>query len=192
MSARQIIQFSEPVKAVYLAGHPAPPLYTSADLEAARREGARRGAEEAQRALERQMLEQREELVHLQSATFEAVQAQHGELREQFRSLLPQLVMEGVARILGGIAPDRAMVVQIVEDLLGELAPTSEPVEVQLSASDLELVRGYDKQLHEKFPAIAFRASAELHPGDAVIRSRFGVVDGRLSTKFRAVEAMFQ
>jgi flagellar assembly protein FliH len=192
MTPHRVLQFSQPAKAIYLAGVPQPLLYTAADLEAARREGYHRGSEEASRILERQLLEQRAELVHLQSETFVAVGAQHATLLEQVRALVPQLVMEAVARILGGTAPDREAVIRIVDDLLGELAPTGESIEVQLNAHDFELINGYEENLRELFPAISFRASGELQPGDAVVRSRFGVIDGRLGTKFRAVEALFQ
>lgn len=192
MSSHHVVQFSDPLRAIYPAGTPPPAIYTLAELEAARREGYHRGAEETSKTLERQMLEQRSELVHLQSDTFVAVQEQHASLFEQFRAILPQLVMEAVARILGGTQPDREILRRVVDDLLGELAPTGEAVEVQLNAHDLELIGGYEANLRDKFPGLCFKASAELQPGDAIVRSRFGVVDGRLGTKFKAVEAMFQ
>lgn len=192
MPIHRVVQFSQPLKSVRISGTPPPLLYSEVDIEAARREGYHRGSEEASRILERQLLEQRAELVHLQSETFVAVGAQHLALLDQVRALVPQLVMEAVARILGGTQPDRDGVVRIVDDLLGELAPTGEAVEIQLNERDLELIAGYEQNLRELFPALAFRAGADLQPGDAVLRSRFGVIDGRLGTKFRAVEALFQ
>jgi flagellar biosynthesis/type III secretory pathway protein FliH len=192
VASHKIIQFSAPVKAIVLAGSPPKPLFTQDDLEAARREGYHRGAEETSRTLERQLVEQRAELVHLQSETFTALTQQHAALLEQLRGVAPELVMEAVARILGGTQPDRGMVVKIVDDLLAELAPSGEVVEVQLHPGDLELIAGYEENLREKFPAIGFRASSDLERGDAVVRSRFGTIDGRLGTKFKAVEAMFQ
>ncbi len=192
MPAQKFIQFSAPVKAVFLAGTKPLPSFTPEEIEAARREGYHRGAEETSRTMERQLFEQRAELIHLQSETFAALQGQHAAVLEQFRAVLPELVMEGVARILGGAQPDRAGVIRIVDDLLGELSPTGEAIEVQLSPSDLEMISGYEENLREKYPAIAFRSGADLQPGDAVVRSRFGVIDGRLGTKFRSVEAMFQ
>ena len=192
MPAPQVIHFSAPVKAIFLAGTKPSPTFTGEELEAVRREGYHRGAEETARTLERQLVEQRAELVHLQSETFVALERQQAALLEQMRLLLPELVMEGIARILGGTEPDRAGVIRIVDDLLGEFSPGGETIEVQLHPADLAMISGYEEKLREKFPAIAFRASAELQPGDGVVRSRFGVIDGRLGTKFRAVEAMFQ
>jgi flagellar biosynthesis/type III secretory pathway protein FliH len=190
--SHKIVHFSEPVKAVVLAGAKATPVFSQDAIEAARREGYHHGAEEASRTLERQLLEQRTELVHLQSETFAALTAQHAAMWEQLRAVVPELVMEAVARILGGTQPDRAAVIRIVDDLLGELTPSAEAVEVQLNPADLELISGYDTNLREKFPAIAFRPNSELRSGDGVVRSRFGTIDGRLGTKFRTVEGMFQ
>jgi len=192
MAAHHIVPFSAPVRSIHVAGQAAPTLFTYADLEAARCEGYHRGAEETARTLERQMLEQRDELIHLQSQTFVALSEQRSALVDQVRELLPQLVMEGVARMLGGFQPEREALTKIVEDLLGELTPTGEVIDVQLNAQDLELISGYEANLREKFPAIAFRIGSDLKPGDAVVRSRFGTVDGRLSTKFKMVEALFQ
>lgn len=192
MPSHKIIHFNEPVKAVSFAGAKAALLFTQEDIETARREGYHRGAEEASRTLERQLMEQREELVHLQSETFVALGAQHAAMFEQLRGVLPELVMEAVARILGGTPPNREMLTRIVDDLLGEFAPSAESIEVQLNPADLELISGYEENLREKFPAIAFRPNSDLQPGDAVARSRFGVIDGRLGTKFRCVEALFQ
>ena len=192
MPSHNIVHFNEPVKAIFLAGSKPALVFTLEDLEVARREGYHRGAEETSRTLERQLMEQRAELVHLQSETFVALSAQHAAMFEQLRGVLPELVMEAVARILGGTPPDRATLIRIVDDLLGEFAPSGEAIEVQLHPADLEMISGYEENLREKFPAIAFRANADLQPGDGVVRSRFGVVDGRLATKFRSVEAMFQ
>jgi flagellar biosynthesis/type III secretory pathway protein FliH len=192
MPSHKVIQFSQPVKAVSFAGMKSALLFTHDDIEAARREGYHRGAEETSRTLERQLLEQRAELVHLQSDTFVALMTQHAAMFDQLRAVLPELTMEAVARILGGVQWDRAAVIRIVDDLLGELAPSGEAIEVQLNPSDLAMVSGYEENLREKFPAIAFRPNADLQPGDGVVRSRFGAIDGRLGTKFRSVEAMFQ
>ena len=192
MPSHNVVYFKEPVKAIFLAGSQPPLVFTQDEMEAARREGYHRGAEETSRTLERQLMEQRAEIVHLQSQTFVALGAQHAAMDEQLRGVLPELVMEAVARMLGGTKPDREMLIRIVEDLLGEFAPSGEAIEVQLHPADLEMIAGYEQNLREKFPAIAFRANADLQPGDGVVRSRFGVVDGRLATKFRSVEAMFQ
>lgn len=186
------IHFSEPPSAVYLAGTRPKPSFTEADLENAKREAYRRGSEDATQAMERQLLEQRSEVIHLQTQTFAALAAHHEQLAEQMQGLIPELAIEAVQRILATTVFDRELVLRITHDMLSEVAPGKEQVEVRLAASDLELVSGYEEQFREKHPGISFCPDSELRPGDCVVRSLFGTLDGRLSTKVRAVEGLLK
>ena len=192
MGSFSAIKFHAPLKALFLAGTKPRPTFTEAELEAAKREAYHRGSEEAGRLIERQMLEQRAEIVHLQSQTFAAVAQQHAALVQQLHDMLPELAMEALARILATTEIDRDAVLRISRDVLSEIAPGREQVEVQLSPRDLELIAGYEECFRERHPAIAFSADPELTPGDCVVRSRFGVVDGRLVTKLRTVEGFLK
>ena len=186
------IHFSEPPSAVYLAGTRPKPSFTEEDLENAKREAYRRGSEDATKAMERQLLEQRSEVVHLQTQTFAALAAHHERLTQDLQGLIPELAIEAVQRILAATVFDRELVLRIAHDMLSEVAPGKEQVEVRLAASDLELVAGYEDQFRERHPEISFCADSELRPGDCVVRSRFGTLDGRLSTKVRAVEGLLK
>lgn len=188
MPSFSAIKVHAPLKALFLAGTKPRPTFTEEELAAAKREAYQRGSEEASRLIERQMMEQRTDIMHLQSQTFAALAQQHAALVQQLRDVLPELAMEAVARILATAEIDRDAVLRITRDLLSEIAPGPEQVEVQLAPRDLELIVGYEEGFREKHPGIAFRADAELRPGDCVVRSRFGVVDGRLATKLRTVE----
>lgn len=192
MPSSSTIKLHASLKALFLAGTKPRPTFTSEELEAAKRDAYHRGSEEAARLIERQMLEQRADIVHLQSQTFAAVAQQHAALVQQLHDLLPELAMEALARILATTEFDRAAVLRISRDVLSEIAPGREQVEVQLAPRDLELIAGYEDGFRERHPAIAFCADPELTPGDCVVRSRFGVVDGRLSTKLRTVEGFLK
>ena len=167
-------------------------VFTGEDLEAARRDGYRRGSEEATRLLERQMIEQRSEMVALQSETFAAITRQREELTQQMREVVPALAMEAVARVLADAEFDRDTVLRIANDLLSEVAPGREEVELHLAPHDLELIAGYEEGFREKHPAIIFHANPELRPGDCKILSQFGFIDGRLATKLRALEGFLK
>ncbi len=192
MQTRKPIRLHASPTGVFLAGTKPRPTFTEAEMEAAKREAHHRGADEAARLLERQMLEQRGELIHLQAQTFTALVEQHAVLVQQVHEVVPELVLEAIARVLAGTPIDRETVIRIVTDLLGEVAPGREQVEVQLAPGDLNLISGYEENFREKYPAIVFRADAELRPGDCKVRSRFGVIDGRLATKLRALESFFK
>lgn len=186
------IKLHAPLRAVWLAGTRPRPTFSEEQLEAAKREAYQRGAEEATRLLERQMLEQREEMLHLQSRTFSALAQQQAKLAAQLEAILPELVLEAAGRVLAGANIDRDAVLAIARDLLGELGPEREPVDVRLSPRDLELLAGYEEGFREKYPQISFVADPELKPGDCMVRSRFGVIDGRIATKLRALEGMLK
>lgn len=188
MRLRSFIQFLQPPREVVLAPATPEPSFSAADLEAARREAYQRGFEDASAMLETQLVEQREELVHLQQQTFQSVANQHESLIEQLRAALPDLTMETVRRVLAGVEPDRAAVTLFVNELLSEIAPGPGLIEISLSERDLQLIAGYEADFREKYPQLEFRLDAALRPGDCLLRSRFGALDGRLATKLKTVE----
>ena len=192
MPALKPIRLHAPPKSVFVAGHKPVRTFTEAEFETAKREAYHAGAEETARRMEKQMLEQRGELVRLQSETLAKLAEQHTALARQLHDALPELTIEAAARVLASTTIDREAVLRIVEDLLGEIAPGPEQFEVQLAPQDLEAITGHDAQLREKHPQIAFRANTQLRPGDCMVNSRFGVIDGRLGTKLRALEGFFR
>ena len=179
-------------KSLVLAAPRASATFSDEEIETAKRDAYRRGSEEATRLLERQMIEQRSEMVALQSQTFAALAEQHAALAQQVREVVPELVIEAVARVLANTEFDREAVVRIANDLLAEVAPGREQVELQLAPRDLELIAGYEEGFREKHPAIVFHANPDLRPGDCTVHSRFGMIDGRLATKLRALEGFLK
>jgi flagellar biosynthesis/type III secretory pathway protein FliH len=138
--------------------------------------------------MEQHLVEQREELLHLQEKTFASLVARNTELMEQLRLTLPELTVEAVRRVLANTEIDRDLVIQLVEELLAEISERRQPIEVSLSARDLQLIEGNDARFREKFPEIQFRLDVELEPGDCIVRSRHGEIDGRFSTKLKTLE----
>ncbi len=186
------IQLHASPKAVFLAGKKPVRMFSETEFEAMKREAYHAGQEETARLMERQMLEQRGELVRLSTETLTALTEQHAALVRQIQEALPHLAIEATARVLASTTIDRDAVRRIVEDLLAEIAPGPEQIEVQLTPHDLEALIGSDERFREIYPAIVFRPNPELRSGDCQVRTRFGVIDGRLGTKLRALEGFFQ
>jgi flagellar assembly protein FliH len=134
------------------------------------------------------MLELRAEVLHLQSRTFANLAAAHRTVATQFRELLPELVTEGAARVLAATPISRDTVLRIVAELLREVEPDETGVEVRLSPQDLEQIAANEGEFRERHPTLAFRADADLKPGDCVVRSRFGSLDGRTTVKLHALK----
>jgi flagellar biosynthesis/type III secretory pathway protein FliH len=192
MPKANTIQVSRPLRNVRLV-RPAPPaFYTADDLEAARRESYQRGSTDTSALMEQHLVEQRDEILHLQDKTFAALIDCNNDLVTQLRSALPELTLEAVRRVLAQTEIDRELVLRLVEELLTEISDGRQTIEVILSARDLELIEGVDARFREKFPELEFRADAELQSGDCIARSRHGAIDGRISTKLKTVERAFQ
>jgi flagellar biosynthesis/type III secretory pathway protein FliH len=171
---------------------PPAPTFTADELEAARREAYQRGFEDASAVVETQIVEQREEVVHLQQKTLQALADRHDALARQMREAVPALTMEIVRRVLGGMEPTEKAVAQIVNEVLQGIAPGPEEVEVCLSPRDLKLIETYQPGLRERYPRMLFRADPGLQAGDCIVTSRFGALDGRLATKLRSVDRLLQ
>jgi flagellar biosynthesis/type III secretory pathway protein FliH len=175
-----------------LAGEKPPVVITAEQLEATKKESYQRGSADISALMEQHLVEQREELVHLQQKTFASLVARQEDLVEQLRNALPELALEAVCRVLANVEIDRELVVRLVEELLAEITQARQSIEVSLSAHDLKLIEGNEAGFREKYPEIEFRADPELQPGDCIARSRHGAIDGRLATKLKTVELAFR
>ncbi len=200
MGQVKVIHFEETLAGVELASETGPGgpgaegmlCVTAEELEAAKAEGYRRGFEDASAMIETQLLEQREEVLHLQQKTLQGLTSHQADLTRQFRAAVPEMTMEIVRRVLGGTEPDQAAVVRIVDEVLHSIAPGQEAVEVCLSGRDLKLMESYEGGLKERYPQIEFRVDSQLQAGDCMVTSRFGTLDGRVATKLRSVERLLQ
>ncbi len=192
MPTAKPIHFSRPLRKVTLAGEKPPVVITAEQLEATKKESYQRGSADISALMEQHLVEQREELVHLQQKTFASLVARQEDLVEQLRNALPELALEAVCRVLANVEIDRELVVRLVEELLAEITQARQSIEVSLSAHDLKLIEGNEAGFREKYPEIEFRADPELQPGDCIARSRHGAIDGRLATKLKTVELAFR
>jgi flagellar assembly protein FliH len=185
MSSTEVVRF--PAAPVAITLLTACALAQRESLEKACEEAYQRGFDEASSLLNRQILEQRSDLVHLQESTLRGLAGQHAALVAQVSALLPELAVEIARRVLAGIEPDRDLLRKIIEETLGEISPGSANVELRLCPHDFELMDGLADDFAHKYPGLLIVADAELSPGDCRARSRFGEIDGRLCTKFENV-----
>lgn len=192
MTATEPLHFSRPLRNVRIAGPQPPVLVTAEELEAARQEGYQRGCADTSALTEQHLVEQREEILHLQQKTFAALLARGQELAEQVRNALPELTIDAVRRVLAKTEIDRDLVIRLVEELLTEITDNRQMIEVSLSGHDLSLIEGIDERFREKYPQIQFHLDPDLQPGDCIARSRHGAIDGRLATKLETLERAFQ
>ncbi len=147
----------------------------------------RRGFQEANELLTKQILDQRAEIAQLQDSLFQSLSKQSESLAHQVSEVLPDLVIEIAQRVLAGMKPDRAAVERLLSETLAEISSGSTDVEVFLNPSDLALVEGIANDYAHKYPGIKLTADPELGPGDCRAKSRFGMIDARVFTKLQNV-----
>jgi flagellar biosynthesis/type III secretory pathway protein FliH len=63
------------------------------------------------------------------------------------------------------------------------MVPGAGEIEIALHPEDIELLSQYDQKFQDKYPGLHFVSDSCLRVGDCIMRTRFGVVDGRLETK---------
>jgi flagellar biosynthesis/type III secretory pathway protein FliH len=193
LSARIIDFPAIPIAVAIVDGLPPEPepepeiRFSLEEHEAACDAAYRRGFQEANELLTKQILDQRAEIAQLQDSLFQSLSKQAESLAFQVSETLPDLVMEITRRVLAGMTPDRAAVERLLTETLAEIAPGSTEVEVFLNASDLALVEGIAESYAHKYPGIKLTADPELAPGDCRAKSRFGTIDARVFTKLQNV-----
>ena len=140
----------------------------------------------------------------------------------ELENRLPDLVIGIAERVLGQIDLDGEKIEEIVKSMISEFSEEDEKLEVYLSPSDLELLKGLrrtnsedtnesegsvdseegfasaiagifdgldgDDALLSEYPEVKFFEDDSLQNGDCQIKSRYGLLDGRISTKIRKIE----
>lgn len=190
IDARSTVAFSTPPRFIGLPSQVASLSYSLKEYDLAVSQARNEGREAALAEFEAESVKLREDVVAVIEGAFARIQERHESAIVQMRALLPQLVGEATRRVVAGVPVDANLVKAVVKDLLEEVAPGAETVEVQLCAPDLARVTGFDEELRHKFPSIHLMENRELAPGDCVVRTRFGVIDGRVSSKIKAVEGL--
>jgi flagellar assembly protein FliH len=181
------LSFSEPLKLVHLAGEGSVARFSAADLTSAREEARQEASQAVTQAYDAEIAKLKDDVSAVVEKVLKDIVLQHADALEEMRCILPVLVKEAVARIVGSFEWDDAAIKGVVSDLLAEVAPGSENVEVQLCRVDMARVEQFQNQLRQKFPSLRFAVNDDLVSGDCMVKTKFGMLDGRVATKINAV-----
>jgi len=212
LSYNRTIRFAETPKEFsvgFIGLEPVPAAEAISREQAAREQGRREAQEEARREFQRI----RAEYAQRQEEVLARMQEQFSGMARELITRLPDLTLALAERVLGEVPLDREVIVGIITNLIGEFATEDEKLEIYLCPEDLKLLKAGDKLAAEKeeespstddfsaamaglfdglggddallegYPNVVFHEDAELSPGDCQIKSRFGLVDGRVLTK---------
>lgn len=143
----------------------------------------RKGYDEASTQYNQQILDFRAEVNALREGTFSALEDKFSSVLKEARDALVTLTYECVVRTLGGLDIGSEMVLSIVNAVIEESGLDEERMEIRLNPKDLELLEEFESELKSKHPCLEFSADKTLKRGDCMLNSRFGKIDGLLSTK---------
>jgi flagellar biosynthesis/type III secretory pathway protein FliH len=187
-----LVNFKQHLRAVRVAGpavvepepEPAPVEPESVavehvDVEAIEKKAYERGAAQARQALKSEI----QAAQALQSQLFQSLAAAEATLSASMEAALPELIVEGVRRVVSKWSPSAAEVEESIQNMLAELGPEPGVAEVRISAADqakLEALAGGAWANPSEMHTVV---DAKLKEGEYVVSSRFGRVDGRLDSK---------
>lgn len=181
------INLAEPLKGVRVA-YAGPAPISGLQADELRRESHSVGYDEASGFYNQQILELRNDASYLQESVLQKIQEQFDRAMEEINSSLPKLLLSMVRGIWGELALDQNSVKKIVEEVLSDLSPEEEALEISLCPADLALLGNGPQAPQNRYPAIVVKENPNLQSGDCMVRSRFGAIDATVATKIKKIE----
>lgn len=188
MSLSKLVIFDRPLQGATAVVRARMRSVTDAEMQDLREQARREGAEDTRRFADAQMVEMRSEVQQLNESLFEALRQAENRLADQVRASLPGLAVEIGRRLLAGWEPPVEVVERICREALEELFPETAGLELVISARDAALLEKLNPGWLAEFSGLKVTTDTNLHSGDCLVRSRFGVVDARGSTRLRALQ----
>ena len=193
------------------------PSVAAAQSDQSATDAMQKAKTEATEFYQKEIAQLRDELGGRQGKLLSDLNTKIDQVLTELEERLPALVMGLVERVLPGIEFDRQTIVQIVRSMITEFTNDEEALEVYLCPDDLALLKALnapdkpmpnneeeggfasaiagifdnldgDNALLPEFPKVKFFEDSSLGRGDCQVKSRFGLLDGRISTKLRRVE----
>ena len=160
-----------------------PPRIRAADSETAVKEAYARGYEEASSQYNQQIVEFRAEVNALREGAFSELESRFAKIVSEAREALMSLTYASVARIIGGYELPKEAIAGIVNAIIKESGLDEEKMEIRLNPKDLELLSDLQPEIKARHQGLKFVEDVTLRRGDCLLNSRFGKVDGLMSTK---------
>ena len=185
------VQLCQPLRDVRFAAADAKPAEGAANpnIEELERAAYERGCRDGERALGDQLMKQRGEFRELQNGVLHSLgQAVHQVVHDSEDALVA-LAIEVARKLVAGLPISPEMVEAAVRDALSQVEDTTD-FAIHLHPDDLALLEQMNSQLLSKNAAeqrMKFHAAADISRGGCMVRTRFGVIDGRRETKLELI-----
>ena len=177
----------EPMRSLRVS-YDGPPRVDAKVFEEEIEKSHQKGYDEASQQYSQQILEFRSEVNALREKTFSDVENKFGKIVAEAREALMTLTHDCVSRTLGGIEFDSETILSIVNSVIEESGLDDEKMEVRLNPLDFALLEDLEVGIRSKHPWLEFAEDKGLQRGDCLLSSRFGKVDGLISTKLNRLK----
>ena len=181
------IQLDEPIRGIRIA-YRGPAPVSGEEAENLQQQAHRKGYDKAGDLYNRQILELRKEAVYLQETVLHNIEERFGQAMEEINSSLPELLLSMIRGIWSGLQLDRQTIENIVNEVLSDLSPEEEALEINLFPADFKLLQEGAGILSDRYPSLKFKENSSLQSGDCLVRSRFGTIDAKVATKIKKLE----
>jgi len=186
MPLTKLVNFDRPLTGAILPGRSVR-VYTDTEVEAIRRESFRQGQDAARAFGDRQLVDIRSDVQHLQDGIFGKLADIEPTLLGQIRAALPDLALDLARRLMAGFEPSPEIIERICREALDQLCPERENLELILSPRDAHLLEQVSPEWLQRYPGLKVRTDVSLVAGDCQVRSRFGLTDARRVTKLETL-----
>jgi flagellar assembly protein FliH len=163
-------------------------LYSEAELAAKLQAAFHAGVDSARAAADHQLVELRADMGALSDGVLKRLSEVEPVLLAQLREALPGLALEIARRLLAGFEPPPEVIEGLWREALEQLYPERENLELSLCPRDAELLERANPEWRLRYPGLRVRGDPALSAGECVVRSRFGLTDGRQQAKLTALE----
>jgi flagellar assembly protein FliH len=187
MAFAKLVAFDRPLAGAVLPGQKGQ-VYGEAELAEKSEQAYRRGVDAARAAADQQMVEFRADMENLSEGVLKRLASIEPGMLAQLREALPGLALEIARRLLAGFEPPPEIIERFCREALDQLFPEREGLELALCPRDAEQLNQLNPDWLQRYPGLRVHADAALAPGDCLVRSRFGLTDGRQQAKLSALE----
>jgi flagellar assembly protein FliH len=180
------VQLSQPLRDVKLARFGDSKSLREQDLQAS----YERGRLDGERALSEQLVQQRAEVMELQTGVLAALRNAMPQVTRDCEQALVSLALDVANRLVAGMPVSAEMVEAAVKEAVAQVEDGAE-FTVQVHPDDLALLERINSPLllpQGGKDRIHFHGSAQVTRGGCIVQTRFGLIDGRRETKLEVLE----
>jgi flagellar assembly protein FliH len=183
---REILQLAQPLREVKLARSGERESLRQQELQAS----FERGRMEGERRLSEQLIQQRAELMELQTGVLASLRQSVPQVVRETERALVALALEAAQKLVAGLPITSEMMEGVIHEACAAVEDTAE-LNVLLHPDDLALLERANSPVllpkggHER---IRFQSSAQVSRGGCIVQTHFGVLDARRETKAGMLE----